>query len=62
MIGNGTYEIIRSLSISQDLEKTMCTSQPITVAYNMTSLQGFTQRKPEIETPAKSLLVHVMDD
>lgn len=58
----GDYEIIRSLSTSRDLEKSMGIIAPITVGdtYNMTSLEGFIQKKLETETLAKSLLtVHV---
>lgn len=62
MIGIGDYEIIRSLSTSRDLEKSIGIIPPVTVgdAYNMTSLEGFIQKKLETGTPAKSLLtVHV---
>ena len=65
MIGSGDYEIIRSLSASRDLEKRVCTIQPMMVgeAYNMTAPGGFIQRKLGAETLAKSLLtIHVKDD
>lgn len=62
MIGIVDYEIIRSLSTSRDLEKSVGIIPPVTVgeAYNMTSLEGFIQKKLETETLAKSpLTVHV---
>ena len=62
MVGIVDYEIIRSLSTSRDLEKSMGIIPPVTVgeAYNMTSLEGFIQKNLEAETLAKSpLTVHV---
>lgn len=62
MIGIVDYEIIRSLSTSRDLEKSVGIIPPVRVgeAYNMTSLEGFIQKKLETETLAKSpLTVHV---
>ena len=55
MVRIGDYEITRSLLRGRDLEKSMSTILPITVsdAYNVTSLEGFIQKRLETEILVK---------
>lgn len=57
MKGSNDFEILRSFSVSRDLEKSVQIQQ-VTVGnvLNMTSLEWFIHKKLEAENLAKSLL------